>query len=305
MNENAERMARDLATVIDERAQPKIEVVHDKSSGAEIPVALVPRGTDAYELKSVKPFLDEYADAPDRRVGTVHLHTLASLIAHVNRAKDPHSVAFADGVSAQPSITVVYDYHAPGQATGQRFGKYRAHYAFPVSEEWAAWRSVDGVEMGQARFAAFLDERLYDVAEPTDAGVKAKDIATKTGREYVTAARLMELAQGLDVHVKHTVKNAVNLSSGEGNLTFAEEHTDGAGAQLRVPRAFLIAVPVFRNGTVYQIPVQIRYRVKDAAVMWTLKLHAPQRAVDDAVTEAAQTLREATELPVFEGTPDR
>lgn len=305
MSETTEQMTRDLATVIDERAQPRIDIVKDEESGNEIAVALVPKGTDHYQVQSLKPFFAEYAKAPDRREGTVHLHTLASLIAHTNRAKDPNSVAFADGVSAQPSITVVYDYHAPGQASGQRFAKYRAHYAFPVSEEWAAWRTVDGVEMGQARFAAFLDERLYDVAEPTDAGVKAKDIATKTGREYVTAARLMELAQGLDVHVKHSVKNAVNLSSGEGNLTFTEEHTDGAGAQLRVPRAFLIAVPVFRNGTVYQIPVQIRYRVKDAAVLWTLKLHAPQRAVDDAVTEAAQTLREATELPVFEGTPDR
>jgi uncharacterized protein YfdQ (DUF2303 family) len=287
-----------LAAVLDDRAQPKVIDVND------VPLALVPKG-DGYEVKSLKPLLDEYASAPDRREGTASLHTLDALIAHVNRAKDENSVAFVDGLSQSPSITVVYDYHAPGQDTGARFGRYRAQYAFPVSEEWQAWRRVDGQELGQAAFARFIDEHLADIADPNDAGEKATKLSKLTGRDYAGASRLVELASGLEVNVKNRVANAVNLSTGELSLTFAEEHSDTKGAPLRVARAFLIAVPVFRNGDLYQIPVQIQYRVKDGAVLWTLRLHQPQRCVDDAVGEAAAKLREGTGIVVLEGTPDR
>lgn len=295
MDETLESQVRDLATVLDERAQPKLvelDAVH---------AALVPEG---YTVQGVKSILDEYAQAPDRREGTVTLHTLDALAAHANRAKDENSVAFVDALSAQPRIVVVYDYHAPGQGGGQRFGRYRARYEFPLDEAWLAWRKVDGVEMGQGAFARFLDERLADIADPGEAGEKAQKLARLTGRDYAPASRLAGIAAGLEVNVKNKVANAVNLSTGETNLVFAEEHTDTKGQPLRVPRAFLVAVPVFRNGALYQLPVQIQYRVKDGAIGWTLRLHQPQRCIDDAVGEAAAKLREGTGLLVLDGTPD-
>lgn len=111
-------------------------------------------------------------------------------------------------------------------------------------------------------------------------------------------------ARGLAVTVDSKVTNAVNLATGEGQLSYAEEHRDAGGQSLKVPGALLIAVPVFRSGFAYQIPVRLRYRVKDGNVTWTLAMYRPERYFDDAFMGACERVREETALPLFVGSPE-
>lgn len=128
---------------------------------------IIPQGMKA---ESVKKYLDEYRDRPERRKGTARFDDLDSFIDHVIRMKDAHSAMFAVRDREKPRITAVLDYHElRDEATREglpRFGEHRSLYAPQTSDEWRAWLKMDGEPMTQGDFAAFLEDRIADVVAP-------------------------------------------------------------------------------------------------------------------------------------------
>lgn len=277
----------------------------------------VPKGK---ELKSIKPFLDEFRTAPERVQGTARLTTLASFIAHVVRFADEGSAVFcADYNTQSPKLIAVFDYHwvPPALATqatadsaptpGEvhpRFGEHRAQYEFPLSDEWKAWKGIaDRGEISQTAFAEFLEERIADIYPPEDAGESAKKFATDLGMTLATSQRLLDLSRGLNLRVNQKVTNVVNLSTGEAQLMFTEAH-EGENGPLKLPGGFLLSLPVFRGGAPYQIPVRLRYRHRDGQVFWRFVLNRIDRVWDHAMNEACVRAQTETKLPLFYGTPE-
>jgi len=256
---------------------------------------------------------DPYRDEPRFRSGTATMLSLDSLIAHVLRFKDDESVVFADDSREKPSITAVLDYHPAGgqlQGAPARFGKHRSTYAFPLSDEWKAWKEKDAEPMAMADFAAFLENRIIDVlfqipgedSLPEDV---QKLVNTLGGSDTVaTPNKLMELARGLQVNESAVVQEAVNLSTGEGVVRFQASHTDEAGAPLKVPSLFLIGIPVFNNGPLYRIAARLRYRKNGGRITFWYELWRTDRTFDHAFNEAVERVRVETELPVLIGKPE-
>ncbi len=269
--------------------------------GTDIGLIAVPQGVN---LVSAKKYLDEYLDAPERREGTAHLGDLDSFIAHAERFKDKDSVIFASPNPQHPSLISVLDYHRQGGDGAPRFGRHRGVYDFPLSEEWTRWTKAQHAPMQQRTFAEFIESNILNVADPETAGGGAKTFATALACEFASPARLMELSRGLSVRVNSKVANAINLSSGEGQLVYGNEHTDERGQPLKVPGAFLLALRVFRGGAVYQVPARLRYRVKEGEVTWSFELWRTDRVFEDAFLEARDKVAAATGLPVFVGTPE-
>lgn len=79
----------------------------------------------------------------------------------------------------------------------------------------------------------------------------------------------------LQVNVESNVKNAQTLNSGEVSILFEEVHRDGAGAPLKVPNLFTIAIPVFYGGELYRIAARLRYRVSNAKITWSYQARPP------------------------------
>lgn len=285
-----------------------------RADGTDIAILSVPEGRT---LHSVKKYLDEYLPHPERRKGTATHTTLESFIAGTDRFKDESSAVFLDDVNrSAPKLLAVFDYHestatrlpegaslayAPGHA---RFGEHRAVYEFPLSDEWKAWDAIDGTKMSQADFALFLEDRIADVLAPASAGSKLQEYATSVGITLASPARLLELSKGLAVSVDKKVAQAVNLSSGESQFNFTEQHNGADGAPLKIPNGFAIGAPVFRNGVRYPIAVRLRYRVSQGSVVWTLTLSNTDKIFEDAISEAASIVAEKTALPVFRGRPE-
>jgi hypothetical protein len=107
-----------------------------------------------------------------------------------------------------------------------------------------------------------------------------------------------------------TVNEAANYSvshnstTGEASVQISAEHLDEKGQPVRVPKLFLIAIPVFENGPAYRLPVRFQYRKSGATVKFILTLHDPKTALDDAFHEATNHAAAETELPLFLGTPE-
>lgn len=292
--------AEAVAEIVRRHIEPMtIGIGHEDKYDAESDrlVLVAPHGLD---LRSVKPFLDEYLTAPERKKGTAVLTDLDSFIAHVNRFKDADSVVFANRDADAPSLTAVYDYNRGDESRTPRFGQHRAKYVFPLSEEWVAWTTADGKAMGQADFAAFIEDHLTDVGDPGGVLLKAKNFSALFGCAFASAGRLLELSKGFALKVSSKVATHVNLATGETALSFAEEHE----APMKVPGAFLLNIPVFRSGHPYQIAARIRYRAQGGTLVWFYDLYRPAAAFDDVVGETCTKAQEGTSLPLFSGAPE-
>jgi uncharacterized protein YfdQ (DUF2303 family) len=301
LSEFADNMRRlapiDILTIVDPRADA-ISGPTDKF------LASVPAGR---ELKSLKPLLDEYLTAPERKKGTATVTTLDSLVELANREKGTNSVLFAQNSESAPSLLAVLNFHEAGADADAHFGDYRVSYGFPVSKEWKAWTGKNAGRMGQADFADFLENRILDVLDPPDAD-KPEDQAliqlqAKLGGIFAGPTKLLELSRGMTVNLGGTVEQIVNLSSGEVSVQFKETHLDGKGAPLKVPSLFLIGIPVFDGGALYRLAVRLRYRKDGAALVWFYEIHRADRAFDDAFKEACERAQLATSLPLFYGKP--
>lgn len=288
-----------IVAVAQQAVEPRLMQVRGLEDGKPVEVLVFPDG----QVHSVKQFVDVYRDSPERRQGVARLQTLDSFIEHVKRFADGDSALWADRNPTSPSMTAVLDYHRSGSNGSPRFGEHRSVYAFPLSDEWQAWSDADGKAMDQGTFAAFLEDRIADVSEASEGGPVAT-LAERLEARLASASRLLELSRGLSVRESGKVTNAVNLSSGEGQLVYAVEHQDEHGAPIKVPGMFAIAIPVFQGGDLFQLAVRLRYRIRSGSITWSCELHRADLVFDTAFREACDKAARETGLPLFYGAPE-
>lgn len=261
-------------------------------------VAVVPTGMSVRRIGEV---LDHCQEQPRRRTGTIKLEDEASFLAWCNRVSDMNkSVIYAND---QALTAVVNDSasaeseHAPG------WGDFRGHYELARSNELQQWLCTNSW-MNQKTFAKFLEDRILDVLLPADAGEKATAIAAALGVPIAGPKELMVLSRGLSLRVNAKMTDVVNLSTGESEFSYAEEHTNAKGKPMKVPGAFVVGIPVFERGESYKMPVRLRYMVgEDKKVHWKVELLRLQESVDAALNEMVERVAAGTKLPVFRGYP--
>jgi len=286
-------------TVKDLLGHEVLELDHPEDPEKKIPIVVLPKGRETWDLKE---FVDQYRTHPERRQGVADLGDLESFIAHAKRFADKDSALFATPKPAR--LVSVLDYHAAGADGRPRFGKHRGQYSFPFSQEWLAWVGQNKKAMSQTDFAEFVEQHLIDVIDPGTAGGTAKVLSEKIGLTFASPPKLLELSRGLTIREGVRVKNAMNLASGEAQVFFQSEHADEQGAPLKVPGAFLLAIPVFKNDAIYQLAVRLRYRLAGGALTWFYELYREDRLFDDAFELACKKAADDTGLPLFVGTPE-
>ena len=257
-------------------------------------------------LDSIKPFIDEWRERPERRKGNLLAHDLESFIALVNRDSfEGESVVFADVADRKsPKLVAVIDFHDRRNATLNEQGlgvaaqanwcQERVSYAFPLSDEWKVWnaRNGEGQKMTTEVFAAFIEDRLFDIGEPQAARAISLAFAAKLGVSFTGPAGIMALSRGLDIRVESRLAKATKLESGETVFAYEETHLDKNGAPLRVPAAFHLMIPVFRGGPLYSIPVRLRYRTQGSTVFFFFEMHnRADTFFDDAVKDTVERVR--------------
>jgi len=284
--------------------RPEIDNVRDPRDGTEAVVALTSTG-----LVPLDPAMfDKWRTDPLVRKGTADLTTIDSFIALVNRFKQDNSAIFALDDPQEARLTAIFDYH-PAVTDAQdeaRNLRHRAIYNFPLSDEWKAWSAKNAEAMSMTDFAAFLEDRIVDVvadAEPTTDAAKAF-VAAINGR-MATPTKLIELARGLQVYENSVLKEARNLSSGEGQLTFDSQHVGADGKPLQVPNLFMICIPIFaRSPDFYRLLARLRYRKAQGGLVFWFELWRADMAFEQAFTDACTRVADETALPLFTGTAE-
>lgn len=242
-------------------------------------------GVDTLEvMRDVLEVLDARADAPLRRKGTQTLAELASFIEHVNRYKATplSSVVYADVETF--ALTAVYNDHVAGSAsslTGWR--DHRAAYTCPRSPEWIAWTAQDGAELDQDQFADHIERHLESLIE---------------GKGYPAPTEVLQMARELTVLTEGTFQRSVNPTTGAGILVNKTEHKTGS---TQIPRAFLLAIPVFDGGIRYQVEARMRFVLEAGRPVFSYALHRRIEIERDAFGALRSDVHEQTGLTVLAG----
>lgn len=268
---------------------------------------------------------------PARRKGTARLDDLQSIIEWANRFKGETSALFAKPDMAAPTLTCIADYHAAGavdqgSATGDataRHCHHRAVYGFPMSDEWKAWMKVscgnDGkpLLLEKDDLGEFIEAQAKDIMDPTPAVLELKksdknenwenrliQTALQIEGRYGQLTQLLAMSKQFQVFETSDLKVSTNRDTGESEIQFLNEHKTADGKPLNIPNLIIIAIPVFMGGAPYRMPVRFRYRKMGGTVRFILSVYNPEKAFEAAFKEAVVEATEATELPVFMGTPE-
>jgi uncharacterized protein YfdQ (DUF2303 family) len=282
----------------------KTETVMAKRGDSDEVSLLVIRKDEGVEIIDPKKYLDQYLQAPERRKGTARVSTLDSFVALVIRYKDKNSAVFCNPAQGSPSLTAILNYNPEGSESSPRFGDHRVLYQFPLSEEWLAWKLNNGKWLKVIEFAEFMEDRVLDVIDPGQIGDAINATLKALDCSPAGPSQMMALSKGIKVKVDRSVTNVINLNSGECQVNFEESHRAGAENQVVAPGAFVIGVPVFYNGSFFQIAVRLRYRVTEGEIKWKYDLHRPDQIFDFALNESCELAKSQTDCPLFVGSPE-
>jgi len=252
-------------------------------------------------LVSLREHIEAFRLRPHAKTGTATAQTVDAFIALVNRHKTADSVVFADSTWTKPSFTAVIDYHRVADTEPDNL-HHRISYAFPLSDEWQLWLKGNRQKMTQADFAAFLEDRVADLASPFD--TERTELERLFQTKIAAPNELITFSRGLEVMVEAKVKNVVTLQSGEGQIVYDEVHKDAQGNKVIVPGLFMLRIPIFFMGLPVRVPVRLRYRASGGDITWFYDIYRPDTFVTERIREDLRIVGEKTALPTFEGTPE-
>lgn len=256
-------------------------------------------------VESLKELWDEYLPKPERITGTATLFDERSFVEHVNEQKQSATRIFANPKFEHPSLTAVYDYHAVvGGTQAPDWQQHRAVWPLLLSKEWKSWTAKSGSAMSHVEFAEFLERHVPDVYWGDQMSDYTKLLIAQLELKLASPSTLIGLSRNLAVNVETRVKHVQTLSSGEVSLVYDEQHRDGEGQPIKVPNAFLIAIPVILGGPTYQILVRLRYRMASQKISWFIDLHRADVVFDAALREICARVAAETGVPVFLGSPE-
>lgn len=232
---------------------------------------------DGYKLEKVPPL-----EKPLPRIRqNVNFTDIDSFVAYVNKYKDERTVIFAlpghQSPSGKASFIAYLDYHKTGEA---QYISHVAHFHPPYSEQWKRWTKT-GV-LKQAEFAEFIEENRKDIAKP-------------------------EAASLLDIVSKFRAKKTVDFDSvvyqqtGDLSIGYSEKTEHAGKPGVVIPAQLELGIPVFFKGTLYSVPIFLRFQMQEAAVVFKLKVDRADYIEQDAFDAIAKGIVEQTEVAVWVG----
>ncbi len=252
-----------------------------------IPCAVTP--SQVIPLTAVLELSDLRDDKPRRRRGTAEMQSIDSFGEHVNRFKSPASAVWADAASKK--FLAVLNYHPEGATSAPAWGDHRATYPCPLSPEWTVWGAGAQLSLEQDDFAAFLEDHDRDLATAADAD----------GNAYPTPSALMTLAATLETYSK-SEKKRERVGS---NIALVFKEDSGVKGNVTIPRSFCVKIPVFADSEPQVIEVRLRLDVENGEPTFSFQIHDSTKVLRLAFEQLVVRVREATQLPVFIGTPEK
>lgn len=235
--------------------------------------------------------LEGWLPAPTRARGTVTLHDPSDFTIYTERLASAATTVFGEENRAR--FTAVFNDHQEydGDPNGPVAG-WRDHTAvlqLQDDPDWKAFLTADRQWLTQLDFAEFLSDNAAAFVEPD-------------------GATLLEVATHFRAHKKADFHEAVNLDTGDVQLTYNEETaTKKSAGQVQVPRELVVRLTPFLGYPPVYIRARLRYSIDGGRLHLGFVLQRPDLVKREAFAQIrngiADQLTEAHGVPVLLGTP--
>lgn len=232
--------------------------------------------------------LIEYSDHPRRKKGFVTVRTADAFADYVNKHKVPGQALI---VADKDKVTAVLNHHTESSLSSvgtAGWGDFGVKLELQYTPQWSGWTGFANKYLDQEDLANWLEENALDIIDPP-------------------GGDLLDIVANLRLASNSQVSRRINLQNGAVQWFFAEDFQPvGGGANdagsIIVPSTFKISVQCFHDGPEYEIPMLLRYRVKDMKVQWLFRFTGEYRKIfDEAFDQMTATISAATNERVYRG----
>lgn len=278
-----------------------IESTQLLGAAAQIPK---PFGPDDYVFRTVTPNgwtaethdLEQFADAPRRKRGSIAVTAAESLATYVRGHRSPGTLLYANPDALQ--VVAILNDHipSPGEDVGDGIAGFRDHRATLTLKRTPGctrWYNAHGQYMGQEAFAQMVEDGLTEIASPS-------------------GADLLELAQTMQSTMTATFRSGIRLSSGQTQFQYVEEGTTRAGAagDMVIPEKITLVFAPFFGAADMQLDARLRYRIREGKLalgVWLIQHEEAMQAAFMAEVRRIVDLTDADDgdsgVTVIYGTP--
>lgn len=233
-------------------------------------VVRVVRNDETIEARNFERWL-EY---PVRPRGTATLHDPIDFTAYINRLRHNGTTVWGD--EQRDRFTAVFNDHEASDIEGNVPAGWRDHTAvlqLQPDPDWQAFLAADGNYSSQLEFGEFLQDYVAAFVEPD-------------------GATLLEVATSFKAHRKAEFSSAVDLDTGDLQLTYNEEtsaKTTRTG-QIEVPRQFVVQLSPFLGYPPVKLQARLRWFIDSGQLRMGFKLHRPDLVKRQAFADIRATI---------------
>ncbi|WP_020658362.1 DUF2303 family protein [Amycolatopsis benzoatilytica] len=235
--------------------------------------------------------LEKWLPEPTRARGTVTLHDPGDFTIYTERLCNAGTTVFGEEDRAR--FTAVFnDHQENGGGEDEPVAGWRDHTAvlqLQTDPDWSRFLAVDRKYLSQLDFAEFLSDNASAFVEPD-------------------GATLLEVATHFRAHKKAEFHEAVNLDTGDVQLTYNEETaTKTTAGQVAVPRELVVRLTPFLGYPPVDVRARLRYSIDGGRLQMGFVLQRPDLVKREAFAQIrngiADQLTETHDVPVLLGTP--
>lgn len=234
-----------------------------------VPLLAVPEGITVEDYSALLP-------APKRIKTDPHFEDADSFGAYINLFRQDSTLIVA--FRAKNCVRSVLDYHAKGSPS---WGEHTAELVIKHHEDFTAWCGLSG-SVTQWQFAEFIEDHMHNIAAPD--GATLKDMVLKFQAMKET-----------------TFKSAINLQNGDVNLVYVEDSERGVEASAKFPASLSLVLPVYEGQLPIQVEARIRYRIKDAKLVFQVELVRKSDLLRKAFADVLQAVENITDIKPLMG----
>jgi len=219
--------------------------------------------------------LERLLDSPVRHRGTATLYDPIDFTEYVNRLRDPSTTVWAD--EKRGRVAAVFNDHHQNYG-GVAPAGWRDHTAvleLQTDPEWQAFLELDGRYLPQVDFAEFLTDHDTSFVRPD-------------------GATMLEVASSFKAHRKAEFSSAVNLDTGDLQLTYNEETSPKTtkSGQIEVPREFVVQLTPYLGYPLVELPARLRWTIDGGNLRMGFKLRRPDLVKRTAFADIRTTIAE-------------
>jgi len=200
----------------------------------------IPQGQKVVEIRN-------NAACPNRKSGDRNFTETKSFCHYVNLHKTPATLVVADEKTAKAKAI----FNAHGEEPG--WGDFTTHLDIGFSKQWRIWSSAEGNRMDQSGFAEFLENNRTDFMVGNIPDGDGKEI------ENISALELSSIIENLEATFQEKFTSKVDRVSGRRVLHYENDEV-GKGT-LSIPRQFILAIPIYKGGDIFQITIRMLHRL--------------------------------------------